>query len=111
MRGVSLSKGEGIATFTGGFCYHCSMYPLLERAPKDHSSPEFLDFLRENNPVLWEDDEWLAIENCKYGWPTVFAKVENPGIQAVLERYSAYEWKVKPETKRTVGRFHIHILV
>ncbi len=85
-------------------------YPLLDNAPADHNSEEFLQYLRDNNPVLYEDTYWLVIENCKYGWPTAFAKHDMLSIQPLVERYGQYEWKVKPADKRTVGRFHIHIL-
>lgn len=85
-------------------------YPLLENAPADHNSHEFLQYLRDNNPILWENRDWLVIENCKYGWPTAFAKNYTVEMQPLVERYGQYEWKVKPANKRTVGRFHIHIL-
>jgi len=41
-------------------------YDLLDKAPKDHMSEEFLQFLRENNKVIYEDIFWLVIANCKY---------------------------------------------
>lgn len=85
-------------------------YPLLERAPA-HRDPAFIDFLRENNPVLHETEEWIVITNCKYGYPTAFAKVDNPSINFLIGLYGQYEWRVKPINKRTVDRFHIHILV
>lgn len=87
-------------------------YPLLEQAPKDHKSYEFLQFLRDKNKVLWEDSFWLVIENCKYGYPTAFVKYPGLPVQMdkLVEKYGQYEWKVKPADKRTVTRFHIHIL-
>ena len=55
-----------------------SSYPLLKNAPP-HDSPEFIEYLRKNNPVVYEDSSWLVIENCKYHhpdlvWYTAFAK-------------------------------------
>lgn len=85
-------------------------YPLLEQAPKDHHSEEFLQFLRDNNEVLWEDSDWLTIKNVKYGWPTCFAKHSTPRLVSLLNRYRDKEWRVKPVEKRTVERFHIHII-
>lgn len=29
-------------------------YELLDKAPKDHNSIEFLDFLRKNNKVIFD---------------------------------------------------------
>lgn len=86
------------------------MYELLKNAPP-HNSPEFLTYLKEHNPVLAENSDWLVIENVKYKWPTAFAKVENPSLKFLIDHYGQHEWKVKPKEKRTVERFHIHILV
>lgn len=86
------------------------MYPHLEKAPKDHHSEEFLQFLRDNNEVLWEDEEWLTIKNCKYNWPTCFTKIDTPNLFPLIARYKNNEWRVKPREKRTVERFHIHII-
>lgn len=82
---------------------------LLRNAPL-HDTPAFLDYLREHNEVLYETDQWLVIKNVKYGWPTAFAVVENPALGPLMVRYGEYEWRVKPKSKRTVIRFHIHIL-
>lgn len=85
-------------------------YPHLENAPKDHLSPEFLDYLRKENEVLWESEDWLTIRNCKYGWPTAFAKINNPSLIRLITEYGHLEWKVKPEKDRSVKRFHIHFI-
>lgn len=82
---------------------------LLKNAP-DHNSPEFLDYLRKHNKVLHEDCCWLVIENAKYGWPTAFAKNDHPHLDHLISKYGDHEWRVKPKSKRTVTRFHIHIL-
>jgi hypothetical protein len=82
---------------------------LLKNAPP-HNSLEFIDYLRENNEVLNEDPWWIVIKNTKYGWPTAFAKVENANILPLIAWYGDYEWRVKPKSKRTVERFHIHII-
>lgn len=85
-------------------------YPLLETAPA-HNSPLFIDYLRDNNEVLYENDDWIIIENCKYNWPTAFAKTNSPDLSVLIQLYGDYEWRVKPKDKRTVTRFHIHIIV
>jgi hypothetical protein len=92
-------------------------YPLLEQAPKDHNSPEFLEFLRENNEVIFEDPFWLVIANVKYDdkvkrrWFTAFTvDPNNIHISAAFDEEFAYlEWKKKPRDKQTVKRFHIHM--
>lgn len=83
-------------------------YPLLKNAPA-HNSEEFLDYLREKNPVLAENEDWLVIKNVKYDWPTAFAKVDNPLLGFLIEKYGHLEWRVKPRIKRTVKRFHVHL--
>lgn len=82
---------------------------LLKNAPT-HDSVEFLDYLREHNEVLWDGPDWLVIKNVKYGWPTAFAKQDPVWVQPLIEKYGDYEWRVKPKSKRTVDRFHIHIV-
>ena len=85
-------------------------YQLLEQAPQDHLSEEFLQFLRDNNEVVWEDTCFLVIKNCKYDWLTAFAKHDMLSMQPLIDQYGQYEWRVKPADKRTVKRFHIHII-
>ena len=50
---------------------------FLKTAPSDHFSDGFLEFLRSKyNKVEYENDNWLVIENIKYGsiWLTAFYK-------------------------------------
>ena len=82
---------------------------LLKNAPP-HDTDEFLQYLREHNKVIAENTNWLVIENCKYDWFTAFAKVNNPKLGFLLRKWGHREWKVKPKDKRSVTRFHIHIL-
>lgn len=81
---------------------------LLAKAPP-HDSPEFLEYLRAHNPVLWEDESWLVIQNVKYGWPTAFAKKALVSFKGLEERYGHLEWKKKRSGKQTIRRFHVHI--
>lgn len=93
---------------------------FLAKAPA-HNSPEFLDFLRENNPVVFEDAFWIVVENYKYHtranpWYTAFIKdVEAPvpWMSAhTLYHHAGWEhwnWLRKAADKRTIDRFHIHI--
>jgi hypothetical protein len=89
-------------------------YPLLRDAP-DHFSEGFIDFLRARNPVVFEDDSWIIIENCKYHtpeqpWLTAFAKsTKNFPDLETLSPWSDWEWQKKAMEKQTVKRFHIHI--
>jgi len=97
-------------------------YPLLEQAPKDHKSEEFLQFLRDNNEVIAENSTWLVIRNCKYDkpekrWYTAFLKAP------LLPRGTPYAylgsltflgfdhltWLIKAPKDRSVKRFHVHM--
>lgn len=94
-------------------------YPLLKKAPKDHDSKEFLQFLRENNKVVFEDDDWLIIENCKYHtkkqpWHTAFYKeaysLPHMDFNGIPFKYDSWEWLKKAKKSQTVKRFHIHLI-
>lgn len=90
------------------------MYELLEKAPEDHSSGGFIDFLRDNNIVVFESSDWLIIENCKYHkfdrkWYTAFAKTSNLSFHELTERFGDMTWLKKPKQKQSVNRFHIHL--
>lgn len=98
-------------------------YPHLENAPVNHCSPEFLDYLRENNTVVWENDQWLVIENCKYHtadqlWLTAFLKelgVEHErdwydDVDILYYKFTDFHLLVKPEHKRSVRRPHVHLV-
>ncbi len=92
-------------------------YSLLKKAPP-HDAPEFIDYLRANNQVIWEDEDWIVIENCKYHtkkkpWYTCFYKGQitdwGRAFKTFWNKYGAYEWLVKGPKRRTVTRFHIHV--
>jgi hypothetical protein len=101
-------------------------YPLLENAPPQDTDA-FIDYLRDNNVVVMENNEWIVIENCKYHrafrpWLTAFWKVENPDGRArhwfddldVLwyeQEWYLWEWRKKAVGEQSVpGRFHIHLI-
>jgi hypothetical protein len=91
-------------------------YPLLKKAPP-HNTPEFIDFLRENNVVVQEDNHWIVIENCKYHtkekpWLTAFHKGHDHWTDCIhhLMDYIDWEWLKKAKSKQTVERFHIHLI-
>jgi hypothetical protein len=93
-------------------------YPLLEQAPKDHMSIEFIQFLREKNVVVKEMKNWLIIENCKYHtkekpWYTAFYKKLIPEQhelgQLLVFAPFGYNVMIKPPEERTVQRWHAHI--
>ena len=91
-------------------------YPLLEKAPP-HLSPEFIDYLREHNVVVAEDDEWLMIENCKYHTPeqrhyTAFSKCAKINFEGIPWHLYPAGWQVlvKRKKDRTVQRWHVHFI-
>lgn len=100
---------------------------LLLNAP-DHNSDAFIDYLREHNKVVFENPQWIVIENFKYHkklkpWYTAFHKPREfwPGSDAKVEwwqdidilhyqrDWKDWEWLKKAATEQTVKRFHIHI--
>lgn len=94
-------------------------YPLLKNAPP-HDSPDFIDYLRDNNVVVEETSAWILIENCKYHtkkkpWLTLFAKEKVDGANWIelkdwLKDYADWEWLKKKKEIQTVERFHIHLI-
>jgi len=84
---------------------------LLNEAPP-HDSPEFIDFLRENNVVVFENEFWIVIENCKYkGWHTAFWKerrANDHALSQLLWKYNDWEWLKKDKDRQTINRFHVH---
>ena len=97
-------------------------YPLLEKAPP-HLSPAFIDYLRKNNKVVYENYTFLVIENCKYNtkkkpYLTAFKKGGNrmsneqvhKDLESLLKKYANWQWLKKRTTDQTVKRFHIHLI-
>lgn len=88
---------------------------LLEGAPRDHCSHEFLQYLRDNNKVVQESDIWLVIENFKYHteekpWYTAFLKSGGfPVGHEIEDWFPDMEIVIKPKSKRSVNRFHVHL--
>ncbi len=87
---------------------------LLANAP-DHHAPEFLTYLKDNNPLVYEDDLWLIIENAKYHTPekphlTAFAKTSRLDFSILRDYWGNWEWRKKSAEKQTVKRFHIHLM-
>lgn len=92
---------------------------ILHGAP-DHNKQKFLEYLRENNKVVHEDNIWIVIENCKYhteerAHHTAFYK-PNGQVPAYLvpkfakSMYWGWEVRIKREADRTVGRWHVHFI-
>lgn len=93
---------------------HLNSYPLLGDAP-DHFSEDFIVYLRKHNPVVFEDDDWIVIENCKYHtpermWLTAFAKrpLDQTRFTVLHDKFGALEWLKKAADSQTVKRFHVH---
>lgn len=102
---------------------------LLAGAPA-HDTPEFINYLRENNKVVLDCPQWLVIENAKYHteekpWYTAFhiprlgrylgggayivEWYEDADILYWNDNWATWEWLKKDLEKQTVKRFHIHI--
>jgi len=106
--------------------YSVTYEELLKNAPP-HDTPEFIDYLREQNRVVFETNEWLVIENFKYHtpqrpWYTAFWKgcgfCKGEGCCAwwnaldelhYHDDWKDWEWLKKTADKQTIKRFHIHI--
>lgn len=101
---------------------------LLKNAP-DHDSDEFIDYLRQNNHVIFDNSNWIVIENTKYHlkdrpWLTAFYKPKmvadkrGVGFSEWWENigdlwhrgWDNWEWRKKKASKQTVKRFHIHLI-
>lgn len=94
---------------------------LLAKAPKDHFSDEFIQYLRDNNVVRFETSSWLVIQNVKYwtpenDWLTAFyigdmlyddCIVEK--ISSVMHKFPDREILIKAPNKRSVKLFHVHL--
>lgn len=99
---------------------------LLKNAPA-HETPEFLQYLKNNNKVVFESGEWLVIENCKYHttekpWYTAFWKGHDKGCELLCcewwqdidelwyhNDWEQWQWLKKGTDQQSVKRFHIHI--
>lgn len=92
---------------------------FLKTAPEDHFSEQFIQFLRDNNEVIEEKENWLIIKNVKYDWLTAFWKRKDcleyetlayEQLKNLLINYRNYEWKIKAPHKRSVKLFHVHLI-
>ncbi len=92
---------------------------ILDVAPPDHHSDEFVSFLRTNNTVILETPEWLVVKNIKYHdeekpWYTAFDL--NPEytleykLQLLQWEFPEYKMIIHPVIVRTVKRFHVHLI-
>ena len=88
----------------------------------DSTTDEFLDYLKENNKIVFESIYWLVVENCKYH------SNENPHYTAFwrdsatcefenydeLDKIKTYlglnDWfmYINAKKDRSIKRFHIH---
>lgn len=92
---------------------------ILDSAPPNHTSEEFLIFLRENNVVILETPEWLVIENIKYHtkelpWYTAFDKKAKDlaleyKLQLLQYEFPEYRYMWNTVFARSVKRFHVHL--
>jgi hypothetical protein len=94
---------------------------LLNNAP-DHLSEEFLQYLRDNNPVIEEDTYFLIIENCKHHSPekpyyTAFWKLgesyrdtDKLARLTFLDRHPEWEVTKRKKADQSVKRWHCHLI-
>lgn len=93
----------------------------LKKAPQDHFSEEFIQFLRDKpNRVVKETYNWLIIENCKdpKDYTAFFIrdlwrednKMFLMDLTELLKDYGDREWKIKAPHKRSVKLFHVHLI-
>jgi hypothetical protein len=92
---------------------------ILDSAPPDHLSDEFLTYLRTKSVVVLETPDWLVVENIKYHtkelpWYTAFdLKPDNTlELKLLSLQWELPEWKIiiHPIVIRTVKRFHVHLI-
>ncbi len=95
---------------------------LLKEAP-EHHTPEFLQYLRDHNKVVYEDYNWIVIENYKYHtderpWYTAFTikmahgleHVGDTRITGLMFRFPEFDLLLKAFERRSVKRFHVHLI-
>ncbi len=92
---------------------------ILTSAPPDHSSVEFLTFLREHNVVILETPEWIVIENIKYHskespWYTAFDKgsgyILDYKLQLLQWEFPEYNYLINSVFTSSIKIPHIHLL-
>ena len=92
---------------------------ILNSAPPDHNSVEFIDFLREQNVVILETPEWIVIENIKRHtvespWYTAFLKCDGYIFDYVLQllqwEFPEYNMLLHSVYTTSVKRKHVHLL-
>ncbi len=102
----------------------------LREAP-DSEDAKFIDYLRNNNVVIAEDNYWILIENCKYHKAkkkhyTAFLKANTnyeririelvlpAEFRALIRMYQAHsygwEFKIKSFSNQSIPRFHVHFI-
>lgn len=92
---------------------------LLDEAPEDHMSDEFIRWLENNNIVVLKTEGWLVIENVKYHtkelpWLTAFDLMPEMTWQYKLQllQWEFPECKIiiHPPITQTVKRFRVHLI-
>jgi hypothetical protein len=90
---------------------------LLANAP-NHQSPQFIQYLVENNRVVYKNAHWIVIENAKYHtkvkpWYTAFIitpdALELADLDKLNDVFGHLTWLKKSPKKQTVQRFHVHM--
>ncbi len=92
---------------------------ILNSAPQDHTTDEFVSWLRDNNKIILETPDWLVVDNIKYSteelpWYTAFDLRPDDTLQL---KYLKLQWEfpeykmiIHPFVTRSIKRFHIHLI-
>jgi len=92
---------------------------VLEEAPDDHLSQEFVDWLRATNIVHKDIEGWLVVKNIKYHkedrpWLTAFDLLPEMTLEYKIQllqwEYPEYKMIIHPKIIRSIKRFHIHLI-
>ncbi len=86
----------------------------------DPQTPEFIDYLRQNNETIFEGSDWLIIANCKYHTEekphyTAFKITPEASIDELFGLIYALNlgsWHVYRNSAKdtSISRFHLHIV-
>lgn len=92
---------------------------IIDSAPPDHHSDEFIKWIEERNHIVLKTADWLVIHNLKYHtkelpWYTAFDLKPEHTLEYKIQllQWEFPEWKMilHPVIARSVRRFHLHLI-